>query len=99
MPENELTDEQAAEIRRLYVHEGWSQGRLARHFKRAVGTIGRIVRGETHQKAAMPQRLDMNEEIKERARVSQEAFLAKERVSPSTTLPDELKPKVKNPYT
>lgn len=35
-------------IRQLYA-EGWSQGRLAREFKRTVGTIGRIVRGETHQ--------------------------------------------------
>lgn len=35
-------------IRTLYA-EGWSQGRLAREFQRTVGTIGRIVRGETHQ--------------------------------------------------
>lgn len=42
------TPQEVMRIRTLYA-EGWSQGRLAREFRRTVGTIGRIVRGETHQ--------------------------------------------------
>lgn len=46
-----LTDAEAVEIRRLYFEEKWSQGRIARKFKRAVGSIGRITRFETHARA------------------------------------------------
>lgn len=56
-----LTDEQVVEIRRLYHVDGWTQGRLARQFKRAVGTIGRIVRGETHQDVGMPRAIPEDE--------------------------------------
>lgn len=42
------TPEEVMRIRQLYA-QGWTQGRLAREFQRNVGTIGRIVRGETHQ--------------------------------------------------
>lgn len=42
------TPQEVMRIRELYA-AGWSQGRLAREFQRTVGTIGRIVRGETHQ--------------------------------------------------
>lgn len=42
------SDQEVMRIRQLYA-AGWSQGRLAREFQRTVGTIGRIVRGETHQ--------------------------------------------------
>lgn len=43
-----LTSEQVAEIRQHYA-EGATQGALARHFKVTIGTIGRIVRGESWQ--------------------------------------------------
>lgn len=44
-----LTPEQVLDMRRLYAEEGWSQGRLARHFCLSVGQVGRIVRGEQWQ--------------------------------------------------
>ena len=44
-----LTPEQVLDMRRLYAEEGWSQGRLARHFCMSVGQVGRIVRGEQWQ--------------------------------------------------
>lgn len=43
-----VTGEQVLDIRSKYA-EGWSQGRLARHFALSVGQIGRIVRGEAWQ--------------------------------------------------
>lgn len=46
-----VTAELAARMRQLYndPDEPWTQGRLARHFGFSINTIGRIVRGETHQ--------------------------------------------------
>ena len=41
-----LTLDQVGEIRRYYA-EGATQGALARHYGVAIGTIGRIVRGES----------------------------------------------------
>lgn len=41
-----LSAAQVVELRRLYQEEGWTQGRLARHFQVGVGQVGRIVRGE-----------------------------------------------------
>lgn len=58
-------------IRQLYA-EGWSQGRLAREFKRTVGTIGRIVRGETHQ--TLPT-IESALEIEVKASEAQKRFL------------------------
>jgi len=43
-----LTPQSVLEIRQLY-NDGWSQGRLARHFHVSVITIGRVVRGESWQ--------------------------------------------------
>lgn len=45
---------QVADIRVKYHQEGWSQGRLAREFQVTIGTIGRIVRGETWQNSPHP---------------------------------------------
>lgn len=44
-----LTAEQVLEIRERYWQQNWTQGALARHYGVAVGTIGRIVRGESWQ--------------------------------------------------
>ena len=38
---------------RLRAREGWTQGKLAREYHLSVGTIGRIVRMETHNKVAI----------------------------------------------
>jgi hypothetical protein len=54
-PTGYLTNEQVLEIRKLYLHEHWTQGRLARHYKRSVGCIGQIVRYETHNTVAIVQ--------------------------------------------
>lgn len=51
-----LTVEQVAEIRRLY-GEGYTQGSICRHFGVTIGTIGRIVRGESWAEAPMTREL------------------------------------------
>lgn len=49
-----LTRTQVIDIRVKYHQEEWSQGRLARYFGVTIGTIGRIVRGETWQTVQHP---------------------------------------------
>jgi IS30 family transposase len=76
-------------IRELYA-AGWSQGRIAREFQRTVGTIGRIVRGETHQQ--LP-KLASEEELAKGAAEAQrklmERFLSE--VNEKAEINDELK--------
>jgi hypothetical protein len=45
---SKLTPERVADIRAKYA-AGWTQGRLARENQVSIGTIGRIVRGESWQ--------------------------------------------------
>ena len=61
-------------IRALYndPDEPWTQGRLARHFGFSINTIGRIVRGETHQGSKHGVRLDLNIERLDKAKASEE---------------------------
>lgn len=63
------TAQEVMRIRELYA-AGWSQGRLAREFQRTVGTVGRIVRGETHQQLPT---------VKSEEQIAAEAKEAKER--------------------
>ena len=44
-----LSDAQVIEIRHLH-SEGYTQGSIAKHFGVSIGTIGRIVRYEVHQR-------------------------------------------------
>ena len=59
-----LSPSQVLELRTLYAEQGWSQGRLARHFGLSVGQVGRIVRGESWQSYT---RIPTDEEIEDRA--------------------------------
>ena len=49
-----LTASEVYELRRLYLQENWTQGRLARHFQVGVGQVGRIVRGEAWARYQRP---------------------------------------------
>ena len=51
---SKLSNEDVYEMRRLYQDEGWSQARLARHFGVVTNTVGRVVRGESHQHVPSP---------------------------------------------
>ena len=44
-----LSPVEVLEIRLRYANEGWTQGKLSREYQVSVGTIGRIVRGESWQ--------------------------------------------------
>lgn len=93
-----LSDEDVLEIRRLARIEGWSQGRLARQFKRTIGTIGRIVRGETHQHVGMPRAVPASEIAESEARML-ELLRSGSLDDQGPVLPDALKLKKPNPYT
>jgi hypothetical protein len=93
----ELTESDILEIRRLANVEGWSYGKLSRRFSRTVGTIGRIVRWETHQHIAMPGRAEpdarkMNDQA-ERMLAWQKEFKKKQDER------EELKPEILKPKT
>lgn len=49
----ELTKGQVIEILELWATGEWTQGALARRFQKSIGTIGRIVRRESHQDITM----------------------------------------------
>ena len=95
-----LTDEQVVEIRRLANVEGWKYGRIARQFKRTVGTIGRIVRGETHQHVGMVKKMDA--EFAAQIAESERRMLQTLEKTPvdieREQLAELLKPKRENPY-
>ena len=45
-----VTNGTVMEILDKYHNEGWTQGQLSRHYGLAIVTIGRMVRGESHQR-------------------------------------------------
>lgn len=100
-PRAQLTDSDILEIRRLANTEGWPQGRIARRFQRTIGTIGRIVRGETHQHVGMVKKLqtDPSKIAEEGQRMLewQEQF-KRSQEERTANVPEELKPKKPNPY-
>ena len=55
-----LTPTEVTEIRRLY-GEGYTQSSISKHFRVAVGTIGRIVRGESWLEGAGARELTVAE--------------------------------------
>ena len=95
-----LSDEDVLEIRRLANGVGcdkWTYPRLARKYGRTSGTIGRIVRGETHQRLSMERKVVIDEA--QVAAEGQRLFekLERERLEREAAIPDILKPK-QNPY-
>lgn len=100
-PSAKLTPEQVVEIRRLYFQEHWTQARLARRFQITIGTVGRIVRGETWQgRAGAPgTSFDQSKPLDQQVAESQarlEQMIDMQEKEPE--IPDILKPKKPNPY-
>lgn len=73
---SKLTLADVAEIRRLY-GEGYTQSSIGQHFRVAVGTIGRIVRGESWLEGAGTRELSPleHEGIQKRVIAQQEQML------------------------
>lgn len=68
-----LTPQQVLKIRQDYASGLWTQGALARREQVSIGTIGRIVRGESWQQYPQPMHVDEMEHLEARAEAAARA--------------------------
>lgn len=83
-----LTPTQVLEIRERYSLRGQSQGQLSREYQVTVGTIGRIVRGETWQQF---QQIESEEEIDARIALDQVRYGPRPSPTPEEILASQKK--------